>query len=225
MAKFEFTPEQIENLKLWKNSLSTEKAKNWAVEEDKAEQQTYKILNDEKFINGEDLTPEKLDELFSLMRNFSANRNLSNLLYRNNELGEFNKQLRSLIHSTAPFSERVDNFFKMKGIGIQTLSQFLVAADTTKYPFVTNQTKDALSINSEQDQAALSDALDMFGVKNPDNLLDRTQDYLRDCVIFQAVKNLLSLEKYTTVNNLLWFAFDQEEGPEDVIKSFGSISI
>ena len=34
MENFQFTPEQVENLNLWENSLQTEKAKNWFVEEE-----------------------------------------------------------------------------------------------------------------------------------------------------------------------------------------------
>lgn len=226
MARFQFTAEQVEDLKSWKNSLSSEKAKNWATEEDKAEIETSKILNDEKFIEGQDLTPDKLDELFSQMKYFSANRNLSNLLYRNNTLEEFNRALRNLIHGKEPFPKRVNDFFKLKGIGIQTLSQFLVAADTRKHPFVTSQTKDALAISSEQDDAALSDAIESFEIANPEAFLDRTSDYLRDHIIFQSAKDLIGLEKYTQLNNLLWFEFDKEdEGPEEVMKSYGSISI
>lgn len=107
------------------------------------------------------------------------------------------------------------------------MSQFLVAADTRQYPFVTSQTKEALGVSSEQDENALTDALEMFKVSNKDVLLDRTLDYLRDCVIFQTIKNLLGLEKYTLVNNLLWFAAIQDEaaGREEVIKSYGSISM
>jgi CRISPR/Cas system-associated exonuclease Cas4 (RecB family) len=226
MAKFQFTAEQVENLKLWSNSLSSEKASSWAAEEDKAEIETSKILNDKAFIEGKDLAPDKLDELFVHMKWFSANRNLSNLLYRNNTLEQFNMALRNLIHGKGALPERVNDFFKLKGIGIQTLSQFLVAADTRKFPFVTSQTKDALGISSEQDDAALSDTLETFGIKNHEAFLDRTLDYLRDYVIFQSAKELLNLEKYTQVNNLLWFEFAKEdEGPEEAMKSYGSISI
>lgn len=225
VPKFQFTSEQIENLKTFKLNLSTEKAKAWYEEEEKAELQTSSILNNEKFIHGENLPSDKLDELFSLMRWFSANRNLSNLLYRSN-IDEFNSKLRNLIHGSGAFPERVNDFFKLKSIGIQTLSQFLVASDTRKYPFVTSQAKEVLAISSEQDQAAREDALELFQIKNPENLLERTLDYLRDYVVFQSIKNLLNLEKYTQVNNLLWFAYDRdEEGPEEVVKSYGSISI
>jgi len=226
LPRFQFTPEQNETLKLNKNSLLTEKAQGWAKNEDEAEIRTTKILNDERFVGGENIPAEKLDELFSDMKWFSANRNLSNLLYRNNGIEVFNGKLRNLLHGSEPFPDRVDAFFKLKGIGVQTLSQFLIAADTKKHPFVTYQTKEAIGISSEQDEAALSDALELFNIKNEEKYLDRTLDYLRDYVIFQSIKNLLNLEKYTQVNNLLWFAFDQDEqGPEEVIKSYGSISI
>lgn len=225
VPKFQFTAEQIENLKNFKLNLSSEKAKAWFSEEEKAELQTSAILNNEKFIQGENLTADKLDEVFSLMRWFSANRNLSNLLYRAN-IEEFNNKLRNLLHGTDTFPERVNDFFKLKGIGIQTLSQFLIASDTRKYPFVTSQTKEALAISSEQDQAARIDALELFQIKDAGNLLERTLDYLRDYVIFKSIKELLNLEKYTHVNNLLWFAYDRdEEGPEEIVKSYGSISI
>jgi hypothetical protein len=64
-------------------------------------------------------------------------------------------------------------------------------------------------------------------VSDKDAFLDRTLDYLRDAVIFRNIKTLLNLDKYTQVNNLLWFAAiqDEETGPEDVIKSYGSISM
>jgi len=227
MGKFKFSSEQIENLKLWKNSLSSERAQNWTKNEDEAESITSKILNDENFKQGENLSLDQLDKLFSNMRLFSANRNLSKLLYTaTNDYNEFNKKLRYLLHGSDPFPERINEFFKLKSIGIQTLSQFLVALDTKQYPFVTNITKDMMDISSEQDQSALEEAIEHFNIQNHDKLLDRTLDYLRDFITFQSVKNLLSLEKYTQVNNLLWFRVEQhEEGPEEVIKAYGSITI
>jgi hypothetical protein len=227
MNKFQFTEEQKGNLQRGKVSLNTEKALSWAGEEAKAEIATTAILNDKKFRNGENLSPETLDELFRNMKWFSANRNLSNLIYRTNGLENFNSQLRNLIHGVQPFPQRVDDFFRMQLIGIQTMSQFLVASDTRKYPFVTSQTKEALGVSSEQDEDALADAQEMFNISDTRALLDRTQDYLRDYMIFQNIKNLMNLEKYTQVNNLLWFAAsqDDETGPEDVIKSYDSISM
>ncbi len=114
MNKFQFTEEQISTLNAAKPSLNTPKALDWASEEEKAEVLTTAVLNDEKFKNGQDLSPEKLDDLFSNMKWFSRNRNLSNLLYRKNGLDVFNAKLRSLIHGTEPFPQRVDEFFKMQ---------------------------------------------------------------------------------------------------------------
>jgi hypothetical protein len=197
MNRFQFTDEQISNLKAAKPSLQSEKALAWATEEDKAVVVTSAILNSEKFKNGEDLSPEQLDELFRNMTWFSANRNLSKLIYLTNGIEKFNTQLRSLIHGTESFAKRVDDFFKLQLIGIQTMSQFLVAANTREYPFVTSQTKEALGVSSEQDENALADALERFQVADKDGLLDRTLDYLRDCVIFGAVKDLMGLDKPT----------------------------
>ena len=226
MIKFQFTPDQVENLKSWRNSLNTQEARDWAARESEAEAHTSKVLDSPDFKDGRDLTPDELDDLFGWMKWYSANRNLSNLLYKKNDIGEFNAKLRNLIHGAAPFPERVNDFFKLSLIGLQTCSQFLVASDTRKHPFVTSQTKDSIGISSEQDQAAYEDALESFGISDPGNYLDRTLDYLRDAVIFRSVKELLGLEKYTDANNLLWFAFSHEgEGPEDAIKSYGSISI
>src|SRR5438067_811367 len=109
MNKFQFNDEQLKNLKEWRGSLNSEKALTWAAEEEKAEVVTSAILNDEKFKRGQNLTAERLDELFRNMRWFSANRNLTNLLYRTNGIEEFNTQLRTLIHGAQPFPERVDS--------------------------------------------------------------------------------------------------------------------
>lgn len=226
MGLFHLSAEQIANLESWKNSLNTERAQNWYEEEVKASVQTALILNKESFRNGEDITSDKFDELFSQMRWFSANRNLSNLLYRNNDIKEFNLLLRELIHGSTPFYERVNNFFKLKSMGIQTLSQFLVGADDKKYPFVTTVTKESIGISSEQDENALKDALDFFQIKDKDKLLDRTLEYLRDYIIFSSIKDAIKLERYTQVNNVLWFAFDKEEqGDEEIVRAHGSVSL
>jgi hypothetical protein len=223
--KFQFTPEQIENLKKYKFSLSSDKAKKWFLEEEMAELEISTIFNNEKFIQGENLSAQKVDEVFRLMKKFSKNRNLSNLLYKTN-LDEFNNKLRNLIHGTNAFPERVNEFFKLHSIGIQTLSQLLVSSDTKNYPFVTMQTKEVLEISSEQDQAARTDAIEFFQIKYPENFLERTLEYLRDYIIFKSIKELLNLEKYTQINNLLWFSrIEYENDPDDNVKSYSSISM
>ena len=64
MGEFQFTPDQIEDLKSWVHSLKTERAMQWASEEETAERETSAILNAEEFAGGEDLSAEQLDELF-----------------------------------------------------------------------------------------------------------------------------------------------------------------
>jgi len=210
MPDFRLESDQIENLKNFKRHLDTKGARVWTDAAEKAESETGKILNGEGFIQGENLSAEQLDELFSTMRGFAANRNLTRRLYES-DIVAFNGMLRNLIHGTDPFPVRVNDFLRQKGIGIQTLSQFLVASDTQKHPFVSSQSKEALNINSEQDHAALEDALRIFQISNPQDLLERTLDYLRDRVIFESIKELLGLEKYTQIHKLLWFAYEEPD--------------
>ena len=221
-----FSPDQVENLKIWKNSLQTEVALGWKAEEDKAEEQIQALLEAKSFQKDGTLTADELDLMFHLMRDFSANRALSKLLYVNNGLEEFNKSLKDLYYGEAPLPRRVDDFFKLKGIGIQTLSQFLLALDSRKYPLITSQTKEALDLDAQQEQKAMEIAIERFQIKDPRQYLERTLNYFRDFIIFEQVKELLDIEKYTSVNNLIWFATREErEGPEEALRSYASISL
>jgi len=221
-----FSPDQVENLKIWKNSLQTEVALGWKAEEDKAEEQIRALLEAKGFQKEGTLTADELDLMFHLMRDFSANRALSKLLYVNNGLEEFNKSLKDLYYGEAPLPRRVDDFFKLKGIGIQTLSQFLLALDSRKYPLITSQTKEALDLDAQQEQKAMEIAIERFQIKDPRQYLERTLNYFRDFIIFEQVKELLDIEKYTSVNNLIWFATREErEGPEEALRSYASISL
>jgi len=221
-----FSQDQIENLKSWKNALQTEKARSWKVEEDKATEQINALLKAKDFQKDGLLTAEELDLMFHLMRDFSANRALSKLLYVNNGLEEFNRKLKELYYGEAPFYKRVDNFFRLKGIGIQTLSQFLLALDATKYPLITSHTKDALDLDAQQEQKALELAIERFQIKNPKQYLEHTLDYFRDFIIFEQIKEISGLEKYTAVNNLIWFAtLEEKEGPEEALESYASLTL
>jgi len=51
-------------------------------------------------------------------------------------------------------------------------------------------------------------------------------DYLRDFIIFEQIKELLGLEKFTSVNNLIWYANREEkEMPEEALETYASISL
>jgi len=222
MSDFRFEPCQIENLENFKRRLETAKASAHTIAEEKAEVETSKVLNSEGFIRGENLSAEQLDGLFNTMRKFAANRNLTKRLYES-DIAAFNGKLRNLIHGTSPFPVRVNDFFRQKGIGVQTLSQFLVAHDPRNHPFVSSGPKEMLEISSEQEQAARNEALRIFKINDPKIFFDRTLDYLAYCIVFKSIKELLNLEKYTQVNKMLWFAYDAESKVPDTITPYGSI--
>ena len=220
-----FSQDQIGKLLSWKNYLQTERVQNWRISEDKAEEEIHSILETSNFSKGGNLSEENLNQIFHLMRNFSANRALSRLLYVNNGLELFNQKLRELYYGQAPFSKRVDDFFRLEGIGRQTLSQLLLALDSGKYPLITYQTKEALELDAQQEQKATEIATKKFQIENPEQYLDLTLDYLRDFVIFEQIKELTNLEKYTSINNMIWLANQELEGPEEALKSYTSVSL
>lgn len=106
-----FTDDQIEKLKVWKNSLQIEGALAWKTEEDKAEEQIHILLESKDFQKEGFLTSDEFDQMFRLMKKFSGNRALSNLLYRDNGLEEFNQKLKNLFYG----KERLENFFQLIG--------------------------------------------------------------------------------------------------------------
>lgn len=220
-----FSTEQVEKLKTWQKVLETELARNWKEEEDAAEKEIQMLLERKNFQKDGQLLPDDLDTMFHLMRKFSANRALSKLLYTENGIEEFNLNLKNLYYGNDSFPMRVNKFLNMNGIGKQTLSQFLLTYDSTHYPLITYQTKDALELDAQQEQKAMDIAMEHFEIDNPQQYLDLTIDYLKDYVIFEEIKNLLNLEKYTSVNNLIWFAIEEGEDQEEVLKDYASISI
>jgi hypothetical protein len=104
--------------------------------------------------------------------------------------------------------------FDQRSMGVQTVTQFLIALDSRKYPLITRQTIEALELDAAQEEEARRDAVTKYGVGNANGLHDRTLDLLRYSVVFEAIKNELGLEKFTQVNNLLWFAHLQTPGEE-----------
>ena len=221
-----FSQDQIDNLHAWKHSLQTEVALKWKNEEDQAEEEVRSLLETRNFPRDGFLSAEDFDYMFRLMKKFSANRALSKLLYEENGIEDFNVKLKNLYYGDATFPKRVDDFFKLKGIGTQTLSQFLLALNSREYPLITSQTKEALELDAQQEQKALETALKHFQIENPQQYLERTTDYLSDFIVFKQIKELLGLEKYTQVNNLIWSATRGEmEGPQEALESYASVSL
>lgn len=225
-----FSEEQINKLMTWKNVIQTPRLQEWKVIEDQAEEEIRKIIETSSFATGTNLTEENIDKLFHLMRAFCRNRALSNLLYRENSLEVFNQRLRELyVGAPSSFPQRVDNFFKLKKVGIQTLSQLLLAFDSTKYPLITSQTKDALELDAQQEQKALEIALKKFDIDIKDEqqqYLDLTLDYLADFVIFEQIKEIISVDKFTSVNNMIWYSTrSDKDGPEEALEEYTSLTL
>jgi hypothetical protein len=221
------TAEQEENIKAWKSALLSEKTKIWSEAQEEAQKKIHILLEKTNFQSGGDLTATDCDELFRLLKKFSANRALSNSLYKSVGLENFNHQLRNLYYGIEPFAKRVDDFFKLKGIGIQTISQFLVAFDQIKYPLISLQTKETLNLDSIQEESARKEALERHGIQGPRQYLERTIDFLTDIIIFESIKSITGLEKYTEVNNLLWFVGKRtsEDDLDEELLPFSSVSL
>ncbi len=204
---FSFTPEQKANLEKWKTFLDTEKAHAWAIEEKEAIEAVHNILKQAKFEDGNDLSAEQLDDVFRKMKRLIDNRALARNLYDNNGLANFSSRLRRLFFSSEPLAERVNQFIELKGVGKLTVSQFLCAFSPTEYPEVGWSTLDVLELDSVQLDNAYRQALREHNISSPQNYRDDTMEYLRDTIIFQEIKNLLHIEDYNLINDMLWLVW------------------
>ena len=227
---FSFNQDQIETLRAWKLGLDTDEAKAWALSEEDAHNKIKQLLERVNFSSSGNLTESDFDELFRLMKKFVSNRNLSNLLYRNAGLENFNNQLRNLYHGEDPLPKRIDKLFDMKGIGMQTVSQFLVVFDWAKYPVITPPSRsaldDILGLDATQWEEARKEAITKYNITNISEYHDRTIDFLTFTIIFENIKTILSLNTYPQINNLIWFGAhiaDSETGVP--IIPFTSVSL
>jgi len=222
---FSFTLEQKTKLEKWKAFLDSEQEKQWAAEEKEAVESLHSILEQTRFKEGKDLAAEQLDGVFRTVRELINNRAIAKNLYDNNGLANFNSRLRRLFSSTEPLAERVNQFIELKGVGIPTVSQFLCAFDPREYPEITTQTLEVLGLDSTQRDNAYSQALREHNISSPHDYYDDTIDYLRDAIIFREIKNLLNIDLYNRVNNILWLAYKQLEEPEKPITTSVSLEI
>lgn len=213
---FSFTPEQKTKLEQWKAFLDSEQLKQWTVEENQAIKSFHSILTQAKFREGSDLSAEQLDDVFRHVRQLIKNRALTKNLYANNGLTNFNSRLRSLFFSNELFPKRIDQFVKLKGVRMLTVSQFLCAFDPKSYPEINWPTIDVLELDSSQLDSAHRQALKEYNISSPQDYSDYTLEYLRYTIIFREIKSLLNIDVYNTINNVLWLAHQQlgdEEKP------------
>ncbi len=211
---FSFTLEQKTNLEKWKAFLESEQAHKWARDEKEAIESIHNILKQARFEEGNDLTPEKLDSMFHEMRELINNRSLARTLYEDNGIANFNSRLRRLLFSSESLAERVNQFLELKRVGMLTVSHFLCAFSPTEYPEIGWQTFDVLELDSTQLNEAYTQALKERNISSPQDYRGDTIEYLRDVVIFQEIKNLLHIEDYNCINDLLWLARSELEVKE-----------
>lgn len=221
---FKFTSEQESALQKWKGYLYSQQAQQWEKDEKEAVDIIRAIFNQADFEKGNDLNPEQLDEIFRQMRRLIWNRSLTSNLYEGNGLTNFNSRLRKLLFSKEPLAIRVDQFLQLHHVGILTLSQFLCVYSPTEYPELSSQTVGVLELDSTQMDLAFRQALEEHNISAIDNYRSDTLQYLRDVIIFREIKNLLNIESYTNVNNMLWLVI-LRESTEEPIAAIPSVSL
>jgi len=231
-----FSQRQIKDFEKWKKVLEKQSVKQHVIRADKAQEEISKILQLRGFERGGLLVKYDFDLIFRLMKRIASNMRLNRRLYVRNGLEELNKKLRSLYYGEAPFLERVNDFSKLLGVGLQTLSQFLLVLDPKKYPLITSPTVESLRLTPQQEEKAMKIAIKRFQIEDPKECSKDTLDYLKYFIIFEKIKTLLNLENYIVVNSLIWFANAmpieligmREERPREPmkisIKNFGPIT-
>jgi hypothetical protein len=205
---FSFTTDQVAKLRDWSGTLSKPENKSW-YESTKAAVATYnRILSDASFQNGKELSSARIDELFRQMKVLSHNRALSNLLYKDNGLQNFNARLRLLLFGKGSLADRIDQFIDMKGVSEVTTSHFLSLHNPQEYPFFSWQTYQVLDLTKSQEQEALRQALSESSISDSRKFGENTINYLQHSIVFREVKRVLQLESYPQVNVVLWDAYD-----------------
>lgn len=222
---FSFTPEQKDNLERWKAFLNSEQAQKWAVDEKEAIESIHNILKQARFEEGDDLTSQELDYIFHHMRELINNRSLARNLYEDNALTNFNSRLRTLLFSSKPLVERVNQFLELKRVGILTVSHFLCAFSPTEYPEIGWQTLDVLDLDSTQLNMAYKQALREHTISSPKDYRGDAIEYLSDMIIFRETKNLLHIEDYNLINDLLWLVWLDREAEGGVKPVTTSVSL
>ncbi|PWI48552.1 hypothetical protein CEE45_05780 [Candidatus Heimdallarchaeota archaeon B3_Heim] len=208
------------NLLEWKQYLLRDGVRIWDNHTSQAENEFQKMREKANFKESGNLSHIQFKKLFEYMRRFSNNVGLQDKLFR--DLDFFNKKLRKLYYGEMEFPERVEDFLSIKGIAIHTLSQFLVIFNSKKYPIITRPMKEMLNLSEHEKEVALSLALDHWSIEDPNKYSPMTLRFLRDFMVMKEIKELLQIEKYDSINKLLWMAYDvEEEEEEEIDDEFG----
>ncbi len=212
--------------------LGLEKSKEWSKSVIGAKIEFHHILEGADFKKGGNLTSTDLDQIFRLMRKFSSNKSLNRLIYEENELDIFNNKLRELYYGEQPLPERVDGLLKLKKIGTQTVSQFLVIFDWFKYPFSSYLMKQILDLDTIIEVDARKVVLQLYNIVDSSIISSRTINYLTYTIIYEQIKSILNLDNYFQINQclmILWhpsFAGEVErEALNEVEVPYTSVSL
>ena len=228
MEMFKLRDEQIQELKRWNDAQTDDSYVEWYEGQKSNSEEMRQILRNAKFKEGKALSLDELYRISSLLTDGLGNTALAitgeKSIFEMNPINTFNARLRDLLFGKAPIVDRVDRFIDLKGVGIMTVSQFLCLFDHRKYAFFASFMKDVfdeiLSIDEAQLEEAKNQAKREFGIAT-EKYHTRTEDYFKYFTILREIKNVLSLESYLQVQNLLWriyyYAPSEEAEEEEAI--------
>jgi len=207
---FQLTTKQIQELKEWKDAQNDESYLQWYEHQKKNSEAMKLILKKTNFEKGKGLSLDELYEIARLLTERLGNTQLQitgeKSIFESNPLRTFNSHLRGLLFGPMLLVNRVNDFLKLKRVGIMTMSQFLCMFDHHEYPFFANFMKDVfefLSIEETQYEDAREQAIKEFRVVEGKHY-DATADFFQYFVILREIKRVLNLESYLQVQNLLW---------------------
>jgi len=145
----------VKNLVVFKEKyINSDNFQFWIKNCEEAKVRYHEILTESNFKDGGTLTAENLNEMFRLLKRYSANRSLSRLIYEENGIEVFNNKLRNLYYGEATLPKRIDEFLILGKIGGQSLSQFLVIFDDKQFPLITYQNRKVLNLDTDIEEIA-----------------------------------------------------------------------
>jgi len=207
---FKLTAEQTQELEKWATAQSDENYSQWYEDQKKNAEDIKLILRKAAFENGKNLSLAELYEIARLLRENLGNRQLQitgeKSIFESNSLEDFNSHLRNLLFGQSPLVKRVNDFLKLKRVGIMTMSQFLCKFNHQEYPFFADfmsEVFEFLSLEETQFEEAKTQAITEFGIVQ-DKHFDSTLVFFKYFVILREIKKVLNLESYLQVQNLLW---------------------
>jgi len=206
---FKLTDEQLRELRKWKDAQSDESYLRWYERQKRNSEEMNRIIRDKHF-KKTDLRLASLYQISRLLTEHLGNTQLQirgeKSIFESNHLKSFNEKLRNLFFGHEPLADRVNEFLKLKRVGIMTMSQFLCMFNHKEYPFFANFMKDVfefLSLEEPQFEEARKQAIEEFGIETG-KYYDTTIDFFEYFIILREIKNALNLESYLQVQNLLW---------------------